>query len=274
MRVFPPGTGPLLAGLFLAGVPVAAEEIDISQILDLPEADVIVLGDVPDNPSHHLNQATAVAALRPAALVFEMFGPEAALAATPEMRASPVRLEQALGWATDWPDFAMYYPIYVAAPDAAVFGGAVSDDDRRRASRDGAAKVLGPSAPVFGLDKPLDAQERALREARQLEAQCSAVLQEMVSGRVETQRLADAALARAVLAALAETGGPVAVIAGNGRGRTDWGMPRFLTRARPDVTVLSIAQFEEPATDAPHDYWIVTPTVAREDPCQSLTRGD
>ena len=274
MRVFPPGTGPLLAGLFLASVPVAADEIDISQILDLPAADVIVLGDVPDNPTHHLNQATAVAALRPAALVFEMFGPEAALAATPEMRASPVRLEQALGWAAEWPDFAMYYPIFVAAPDAAVVGGAVANDDKRRVSRDGAAKVLGPSAPVFGLDKPLDAQERALREARQLEAQCSAVPQEMVSGRVETQRLADAALARAVLAALAETGGPVAVIAGNGSGRTDWGMPRFLTRVRPDVTVLSIAQFEEPATDAPHDYWIVTPTVAREDPCQNLTRGD
>lgn len=274
MRVFPPGTGPLLAGLFLAGMPVAADEIDISQILDLPAADVIVLGDVPDNPTHHLNQATAVAALRPAALVFEMFGPEAALEATPEMRASPVRLEQALDWAPDWPDFAMYYPIFVAAPDAAVFGGAVSDDDKRRVLRDGAAKVLGPSAPVFGLDKPLDATERTLREARQLEAHCNAVPQEVAAGMVEAQRMTDAALARAVLAALAETGGPVAVIAGNGRGRTDWGMPRFLARARPDVTVLSIAQFEEPAMDAPHDYWIVTPTVAREDPCQNLTRGD
>lgn len=275
MISIPRRLGPLLAGLFLAAVPAMASEIDISQVLDLPPADVIILGEVHDNHTHHLNQATAIAALRPAALVFEMFGPDAALAATPAMRASPSRLEQALGWAdSGWPDFAMYYPIFVAAPEAAIFGGDIPRDDVRRAVSDGAAQVMGPSASLFGLDQPLDADQQAVREAGQMAAHCDALPEDMLPGMVEAQRLRDAGLARAVIAALAETGGPVAVITGNGHARTDWGMPGMLAQARPDVSVLSIAQFETPQDTAPYDHWLVTPTIARDDPCLAFQPQD
>ena len=42
---------------------------------DLPRADVVLLGEVHDNPAHHAFQAEAVAYLAPRALVFEMLTP-------------------------------------------------------------------------------------------------------------------------------------------------------------------------------------------------------
>ncbi len=85
---------------------------------------------------------------------------------------------------------------------------------------------------------------------------------------VEAQRLRDAGLARAVVAAMLETGGPVALITGNGHARTDWGVPRMLGRALPDATVISVGQFEAaPSGPVPHDLWLVTEPAERPDPC-------
>ncbi len=268
MTLFPLRTGPLLAGLFLAQTAVA-EEISLADLAQL-SADVVILGEVHDNPAHHVNQATAVAALAPAALVFEMIEPDEALRATPAARRNATALSEALGWeGSGWPDFAFYFPIFVAAPDATVFGGDLPRDQVRLAVSDGAAEVFGSGAGVFGLDAPLDPEEQATREAGQQAAHCGALPDEILPGMVEAQRLRDAALARAVVAAMAETdGGPVAVITGNGHARTDWGLPRMLARALPEASVLSVGQLEGPPdTPPPHDVWLVTAPAPREDPC-------
>ncbi len=269
MMRFPSRLGPLLAGLFLVAGVASSEEIDTSGLADLPPADVVILGEVHDNPAHHVNQALAVAALRPNALVFEMFGPKAALAVTPEVRGIAERLADTLDWeASGWPDFAMYHPIFLAAPDAVVFGGDIPREEVRRAVTEGAAAVLGGSAPLFGLDQSLDPEEQELREAGQMTAHCDALPEDILPGMVEAQRLRDAGLARAVLAAIAETGGPVVVITGNGHARQDWGLPRMLARAAPGLTVLSLAQFEGPPEDEPpYDLWLVTAPAPRDDPC-------
>jgi uncharacterized iron-regulated protein len=263
------GAAALLLG---SGFSALAEEFDASRFDTLPPADVYLLGETHDNRFQHENQALAVAVLNPGALVFEMFGPAEALAATPEARANADRLSDALGWAdSGWPDFRMYYPIFVAAPDATVFGGALPRDVVRRAVSDGAAEVFGSGAELFGLDNALDADEQAQREAGQMAAHCDALPEHVLPGMVEAQRLRDAALTRAVVAALAETGGPVVVIAGNGHVRTDWGMPAMLATALPDATVLSIGQLEAGTdVDPPYDLWIVTPVAERDDPCAAF----
>lgn len=263
--------GPHVAGLFLATA-LQAAEIDAAGLDALLPADIVILGEVHDNPAHHDNQARAVAAMGAAALVFEMFGPEAALAATPEVRGDAGALAGALGWdGSGWPDFALYWPIFEAAPEAAVFGGAVPREDVRRAVSEGAASVLGSGAALFGLDAPLDDGEQDRREALQAEAHCDALPDEVLPGMVEAQRLRDAALAHAVVAAMAETGGPVAVITGNGHARKDWGMPPMLARVLPDARVLSVGQFETPPDDAPpYDLWLVTERAERDDPCRAF----
>ncbi len=166
-------------------------------------------------------------------------------------------MNRALGWdVSGWPDFAMYYPIFVAAAEApAVFGGALDREVVRRAVKDGAASVLGDAAQMFGLDQALDDAEQVMREAGQQVAHCDALPDPHAARHGRGAAAARCRLARAVIAAWAETGGPVVVITGNGHARTDWGVPQALRRAAPELKVLSLGQFEaaRPRADAPYD---------------------
>jgi len=261
----------LLAAL---AIPAFGDEI-APEALDRPAtfagADVVILGEVHDNPLHHTHQARAVEALRPKALVFEMLSPDLAKGQlAPPGDAATVA--KALGWdSRGWPDFTLYHPILLAAPDARIFGAEVPRDKARQAFETGIAELFGKAAQVYGLTTPLSAPEQAAREAEQAEAHCNALPADLLPGMVEVQRLRDAVLARAVVQAMAETGGPVAVITGAGHARRDQGLPVPLALVAPDLRVLSIGQFEEAApADPAFDLWLVTPAAAREDPCRAF----
>jgi uncharacterized iron-regulated protein len=232
------------------------------------------LGEVHDHPAHHDTQAQVVAAMAPRALVFEMLTPDQAARVTPDNRADRGALETALGWAeSGWPDFAMYHPIFTAAPEAAVLGGALPRDQVRAAFTGGAAAVFGADAAAYGLADPLAPEDQAAREALQQEAHCNALPPEMLPGMVEAQRLRDAALARAVVQAMDATGGPVAVITGTGHARKDHGIPAALAVAAPDLRVLAVGQVEaDPGPDAPFDLWVITDPVDRPDPCLAFRK--
>jgi uncharacterized iron-regulated protein len=236
------------------------------------DADVVILGEVHDNPTHHLFQAQTITTLEPAAVVFEMFGPEGAAALDGVDRGDAQEVSAALDWdESGWPEFAIYAPIFAALGDARVFGGAMPRGDVRRAIGEGAAAVFGADAGALGLDRPLPEEELAERLNGQMEAHCNALPVEMLGGMVEAQRLRDAGLARAVLDALKATGGPVAVITGNGHARRDWGVPVYLRFARPDMRVIAVGQFEAvPEEPVPFDHWRVTAPAEREDPCAAF----
>jgi len=261
----------LALAALLAAAPTCAERIDAQALSHLPQADVVVLGEVHDNPVHHANQAQAVAALAPSAVVFEMLTPEQAARVTPALRADRAALEQALGWAdTGWPDFAMYHPIFTAS-DAAIYGAALPREQVRRAVGEGAAAVFGEEAAAYGLADPLPGDQQREREDLQRDAHCNALPETLLPGMVEAQRLRDAAFARTVAQAVAETGGPVAVITGNGHARRDWGLPAALALAAPGLSLISVGQLEEtPEDGAPYDFWLVTEATERDDPCAGL----
>ncbi|WP_081536004.1 ChaN family lipoprotein [Rhodovulum sp. P5] len=251
---------------------VGAEEIAPADVLVLPQADVVILGELHDNPIHHANQAKAVAALSPAALVFEMLTPDQAARVTPTLRDNEQTLGAVLEWEqSGWPDFAMYHPIFTAAPAAAIYGAALPRDDVRRAVAEGAAAVFGDEASAYGLTAPLPEDQKAIREEGQMKAHCDALPEHLLGGMVEAQRLRDAALARAVRQALDDTGGPVAVITGNGHARTDWGLPDAFARVAQGATVLSVGQLESrPEETPPFDLWLVTDPAERPDPCAAF----
>lgn len=261
-----------LVALLTLAAPAWADAIT-PEALDLTAtyagADVVVLGEVHDNPAHHANQARAVATLAPKALVFEMLPPGVKM---PETHADAADLARALGWnATGWPDFSMYYPIFTAAPMARVYGAEVGREVARQAFADGIAAIFGPDAAAYGLTSPLPAEDQTAREAEQAQAHCNALPPDLLPGMVNVQRLRDASLARAVVQALADTGGPVAVITGTGHARRDQGLPAALALVAPDASVLSIGQFEEaPEPGAPYDLWLITDPHPREDPCLGL----
>ncbi|MGP3697700.1 ChaN family lipoprotein [Rhodobacter sp. NSM] len=265
----------LAAGLAVAARPGLADRIQPADLARLPPADVVILGEVHDNPRHHENQAVAVAGLRPSALVFEMLTPEKAALVAPRLLGDERKLAAELEWdRSGWPDFALYHPIFLAAPEAQVFGAEISREDARAAVKSGAAAAFGAEAPRFGLDLPLDAADLADRTEEQRVAHCDALPPDLLPGMVEAQRLRDAALARSVLQALDETGGPVAVITGTGHARRDKGVPSVLAHAAPELRVLSVGQFEtSPEGEVPFDLWLVTAPVPRDDPCADLVGG-
>lgn len=266
-----------IAGVLVAlslAAPVAAEEISAA---DLPARiiaaapQVAVLGEVHDNADHHLAQAAAVAALKPKALVFEMLDPAQAAKVTPDLIGKPDALAQVLGWeAAGWPDFALYAPIFAAAPTARVYGAALPRDQVRRAMKEPLAQVF-PEAARFGIDSPYPAALQAQLEAQTQADHCNALPPELLPGMVAAQRLRDGAFAQVTLQALSETGGPVAVITGSGHARKDRAVPALIAHAAPGVKLLSLGQLERPAGgDQPFDLWIVTDPAPREDPCKAF----
>ncbi len=232
----------------------------------LPVADVYVLGEIHDNADHHQNQARAVAALRPGALVWEMLGPDQA--ARVVHGATMADLDALLDWSgSGWPEFSMYFQIFVAADEAAHYGADVPRSDLMRAM-DGEIVIAG-----YGLDVPLAPEDQVARELEQDAAHCGLLPAEMLAGMVAAQRLRDAALAQAVVQAMADTGGPVVVIAGSGHARRDIGVPAVLAQVVPALRVLSVGQVQDdPGPDAPFDMWITSParTGTGADPCDAL----
>ena len=262
--------------LFGLALTASADPATVPEFIDLArDADIVVLGEIHDNPAHHANQAEIVAALQPAALVFEMF-PQADEAKVNELRANgaaPAEIAAALDWANSgWPDFSFYAAILSAAPQAQVFGAGQPSADVRRAMVEGAAGPFGPDAAIYGLDKPLDPGEQARREAMQAEAHCDALSAELLPGMVEAQRFRDAGLADAALWARTMTGGgQVVVITGSGHADKLRGMPAAIAVAQPEIRLVSLGQFEAPP-DAAGDYdrVMIAPAPERRDPCAQL----
>ena len=117
----------------------------------------------------------------------------------------------------------------------------------------------------------LDTEQLAERLNLQMDAHCGALPLDMLPAMVDLQRLRDAVLARTALTALEQTGGPVAVITGNGHARRDWGVPSYLMRVAPRVAVAVLGQGEDgQAPDGGFDVILDAPSVAREDPCLAL----
>ena len=248
----------LVFGAVLWAAPSFAELLTSGA--EVPRADVVLLGETHDNPDHHLFQAEAVAVLKPAVVVWEMM---------PEGPFDPTADGFADDWAArGWPDWPLYAPIFEAAPEAAHLGMAQPRDAVR-------AAMTGPApmedAARFGLDAPLPEEEQMAREAAQQAGHCGALPGEMLPGFVAAQRFRDASFARVVLDALEAHGPPVAVITGSGHTRLDWGMPVYLRAAAPEVSVVSLGQFEETVPEAlPFDVWAVAPAAEREDPCAAF----
>ncbi|PZQ51196.1 MAG: hypothetical protein DI556_03215 [Rhodovulum sulfidophilum] len=266
-----------IALLALGGLTASALRAStVPEFVDLARgADIVVLGEVHDNPAHHRNQAEIVAALRPAALVFEMVpqDDEEKVNALRASGASREAIEAALEWEeSGWPDFGLYWPILAAAPRAQVFGAQQPSAEVRRAVLEGAAGAFGPDAANYGLDQPLPPAEQRLREAEQRRAHCDALPDEMLAGMVEAQRFRDAGLADAAIWARTMTGGgQVVVITGSGHADKLRGMPALVNYAQPGLRIVTLGQFEDdPDNAGDYDALMLAPSPARADPCAAL----
>ncbi|WP_425037714.1 ChaN family lipoprotein [Primorskyibacter sp. S187A] len=244
--------------LFVSPLPLAAGFLT---------SDVVVLGEIHDNPHHHARQAELIAEIAPTAVVFEMLRPEEA-----ELIDDTPRVEENMrvqAGEAEWSNMLDYLDVLLASPK--IIGAALPREDVRRAFSESAAAVFGPDAQAYGLADAVAPDQLEIRKELQFMSHCEAMPLEMMGGMVEAQRLRDAAFARTVLEALNEFGAPVVLITGNGHARTDWGVPAFLEAARPEVSVHALGQGETGASlSAPFDAVEVWPTIERPDPCEAF----
>jgi uncharacterized iron-regulated protein len=251
----------------------------------LGEADVIIIGELHDNAAHHLTQAWLVGQIKPAGIAFEMI-PEASeegVAVFLENGGVPGEIGPAIGWERiGWPDWDIYRPIFEAWTPEVYTGGAPGRATARKAIRQGAAKVMEDSRFVPVLQTALDAETQSAMEDEMVASHCGHLPKSAAPGMVEAQRLRDAALARATVAALAHARAVsetprVVVIAGNGHVRDDWGVPAMLRTYFADVenppNIVTLGQFEgETQDDAPFFTVETAPAPEREDPCLAFAK--
>lgn len=258
-----------LCAVCLISTPSMAEISEIVNAFD--NADVIILGEIHDNPTHHETQAKVTQEIQPTAIVFEMFTPEQGKRIN-EVRAEGENLDQLIQeftWAeSGWPEFYHYGQIVEASETGVIYGASAPIESVKAAISDGAAAVFGESAPLWNLDQKLNTEQQQAREELQFTAHCDALPREMLPGMVEAQRYRDAVLANAALQALNEHGAPVIIITGNGHARKDWAIPALLRIANPDITTMSLGQLEtgDDISDI-YDKIIFAAPADREDPC-------
>jgi len=142
-------------------------------VAELARADVVVLGEVHDNPVHHARQARLVQALAPAGLAFEMV-PEASEEGVQvflSQGGARGAIGPAIGWERlGWPDWDAYAPIFDAAPRAYIAGGGVSRRQVRQALQLGAAAAFGAGASEIGLTQPFTPEVRTAVEDEMIAA--------------------------------------------------------------------------------------------------------
>jgi uncharacterized iron-regulated protein len=260
-----------------SGAPITTPDL----LRRLGSADIVLLGELHDNPYHHRVRGmliTALATEHPA-IVFEQF----TASEKPILPPSPGETREAwldangfdrTGWR--WP---LHAPVVEAAlaSGRAIWGSNVSREALRSVVREGA----GAAPPEFRRlmeQSPMDSAARAALDQDLIEGHCGQLPETMIPGMRAAQEVRDASMTWALVAAGAA--GPAWLIAGNGHVRSDIAVPRMLRNAAPGKRVLVVGLLERGKDGAlpdqserqRYDLVIVTPPTAREDPCAGLRR--
>ena len=262
-------------------VPGGGADIDRGSLVKrLAGADVVILGEVHDNPDHHANQAWLVGQLKPSALVAEMLK---------QSDTTPIRryldgggdwdgLAAVVDWEkSGWPDWGMYKPIFEALGRGGVIAGAgLPRSVVRRVMTEDAADLIEDARFRPALRRAMAPELQAELEDEMIESHCGHLPREMAPMMVSAQRLRDANLAAVILKVTEHWSGQVVVITGNGHARKDRGIPAFLAEVAPQLKVVSIGQLETEAGTPPgaevFDFaWLGAPHP-RTDPCEQLRK--
>jgi uncharacterized iron-regulated protein len=260
---------------------------------DIATTQIILLGEVHDNPEHHRLQAEVLRAVlakgRRPALAMEQFDREFqpaidAAVATPGASADSVANAGGFdkrGW-----KWALYEPLLVAAIHARlpVVAMNLPRDRTRQVARQGLT-ILGESAVRdLAIDATWNSGRQAIMNREIADGHCGILPPAALPGMVNVQRARDAIMADALISRL-DTG--AIVIAGAGHVRKDIGVPVYLASRVPGQRLVSIGFMEvepgqvavsdyvrPPALAMPFDYVWFTSAAQRDDPCEGLLIPD
>jgi uncharacterized iron-regulated protein len=250
---------------------------------------LLLLGEVHDNPDHHLLQARIVRMAtgdgsRPA-IAFEMLDEtqQAAIDAIPKGdKSNPDAVRDAVRWDdSGWPKFKLYRPIFDAALEAGLplVAANLPRDRIRDASRSGMEALPAGVRQRIERQGPLSPATRAEMRAEMAGSHCGELPESMLDPLILGQRARDAKLADAI--ARSATADGAILITGSGHARLDRGVASYLAAEELAKGPVVAVAFEEvsagkqqpeqyyPAQGDPprFDFVVFTPGAEREDPC-------
>lgn len=274
-----------------------AADADVVAALALPEAiDVLVLGEAHDNPHHHKARVAIVNA-RAKAIVMEQLRADqsAGLTAFNDFNLKAARsatlqdFKSKVDWATGGWDKYPYDPLLsaVIAAQVPVYAGDPPRDVIRKTAKEGVAALPQAERARLALDQSLGEKLDAVSGEEIEASHCGMLPKAAIPRMAFAQRYRDAHIADVTLTAKAAAGsGSVVLLTGNNHARTDRGVPWYIRARAPDTTVISVAFVEvEPGQNDPEayvprdpdgkpvaDYLVLTPTIARDDPCAGFAK--
>lgn len=273
----------------------------------IAQAHFVLVGETHTNVDHHVVQAGVLDLLakrsRQPTVVWEMIpeNQESLLRSAKLRTADDVRaLGTNLNWASSgWPAWSMYQPIALAAVQhgLAMRGAGLPRQYLRTLARTSGADLSIADRRRLHLTYPLsDAHSESMTQVL-FEGHCELMAKSTLAPMQLVQRARDGAMAQAMImgstAANADSGADqrrngvhgAVLIAGNGHIRKDWAVPAILSRSRPELTRLSIAQVEvhqdaKSSSEYPelttgnglYDYVIFTPRSEIRDHCADLRK--
>lgn len=237
-------------------------------------ADVVLLGELHDNPRHHALRAELLLALgaRPAdgrpppAVVAEHLDRGRRVNFGVDLLASLQGAGfDASGW--EWP---LHEPLFAAVARAGLplSGGNAPRDLVRRVAREGLAAAPADLRPLLDA-APLAPAAQAALDQDLVDGHCGRLPAARLPGMRAAQRVRDASM----WLALREAGTrPAVLLAGNGHVRRDYGVPQIAAALQPQARVLSVgfAEFGTATAPATYHYVWTTARTQREDPCASV----
>ncbi len=268
----------------------------------LPCGAITLLGEVHDNPDHHIMRAqlikaatgTTASKCAPSAFVFEHINADqqlgldkfSALRREARRPATASDLFRFLEWdKSGWPASKLYAPLIreVLRSKAWILAGNPARASTRRVAKEGLGALDRDHPSSLGLDQPLAASlyDDLLTE---LEASHCGLMPKTAFGNMAVaQRYRDAQLADVALKAAASTG-TVIIFAGNGHIRADRGVPYYIWQRAPNRQVITVAFVEtedgkiDPTTYGSRspdgqpisDYVAFAAPAPRGDPCEGM----
>lgn len=264
-----------------------AQPIGPAQLLQaMRQADVVLLGELHDNPRHHQRRGELLAALRGSRAVVVAEHLAAGRQVQPGARGAALlpALQaagfEAQGWA--WP---LHAPLFEAVQAAGLplQGGNLPREQVRQVARDGEAAWPEALRPLLRA-APLAPAAQARLDQDLLDSHCGQLPASRVPAMRAAQRLRDAAMAQALLQAHAGGARPAVLVAGNGHVRCDLGVPQLLAQAAPGLRVLAVGFVDavparaaagaagEVADGGLYTHRWSTPAPQRGDPCAAMRR--